>query len=80
MEDVYLESNPIKKQILYYLEYIFTALFTVEMLLKWIGIGFTKYFTNVWCLLDCSIVGVNTLCFLNLKYQIKFIIIIYKSR
>ena len=60
MEDVYLDSDPVKKDVLQKLEFVFTGLFTVEMILKWIGIGPTKYFTSVWCLLDCVIVGVST--------------------
>ena len=69
MEDAYLDSDPVKKQVLHTLEYIFTALFTAEMILKWIGLGPTKYFTNVWCLLDCCIVAVSELCLLPIvKY------------
>ena len=59
MEDAYLKDDPTRKQVLEKLEYVFTALFSLEMILKWIGIGFTKYFTSVWCLLDCAIVGVS---------------------
>jgi len=58
MEDAFLDSDPIRKQVLQRLEYVFTALFTLEMLLKWIGLGVTSYFTSVWCLLDCGIVAV----------------------
>jgi len=31
------------------------------MLLKWVGYGFKKYFTNAWCWLDFLIVGVSFL-------------------
>ena len=58
MEDAFLDSDPVRKHVLQKLEFIFTALFTLEMLLKWIGIGLTDYFTSVWCLLDCVIVAV----------------------
>nr|CAB3265896.1 sodium channel protein 1 brain-like [Phallusia mammillata] len=59
LEDIHLENDPVKKDILEKLEYVFTALFTLEMLLKWIGIGFTKYFTQVWCILDSAIVAAS---------------------
>lgn len=39
-----------------YLDILFTFIFTVEMLLKWIGLGFKRYFSNKWCLLDFFIV------------------------
>jgi len=60
MEDAYLDNDPVRKDVLQKLEFVFTIMFTLEMLLKWIGIGPTKYFTSVWCLLDCVIVGVST--------------------
>ena len=65
MEDAYLDNHPLKKQVLHTLEYIFIALFTFEVILKWIGMGPTKYFTNVWCLLDCCIVAVSELNLLS---------------
>ncbi|CAK8685583.1 unnamed protein product [Clavelina lepadiformis] len=59
LEDIYLEQDPVKKAVLKKLEYIFTALFILEMLLKWIGFGPTKYFTNFWCVLDFAIVAAS---------------------
>uniref|UniRef100_H2ZHJ2 Sodium channel protein n=1 Tax=Ciona savignyi TaxID=51511 RepID=H2ZHJ2_CIOSA len=59
MEDVHLNSDPVRKLVLEKLEFVFTALFTVEMILKWIGLGPVKYFTNLWCVLDCAIVAVS---------------------
>ena len=38
------------------LDQFFTVIFTLEMLLKWTGLGLKKYFGNPWCLLDFSIV------------------------
>ncbi|XP_078484779.1 sodium channel protein 1 brain-like [Ciona intestinalis] len=57
MEDIHLNSDPVRKLVLERLEYVFTALFTVEMVLKWLGIGPVKYFTSFWCVLDCAIVA-----------------------
>uniref|UniRef100_H2ZHJ0 Sodium channel protein n=1 Tax=Ciona savignyi TaxID=51511 RepID=H2ZHJ0_CIOSA len=59
MEDVHLNSDPVRKLVLEKLEFVFTALFTVEMILKWIGLGPVKYFTNLWCVLDCAIVAAS---------------------
>lgn len=44
-----------------YLDIFFTAIFTIEMFLKWLGLGFKKYFTNPWCLLDFFIVVIAVL-------------------
>ena len=38
---------------------IFTVIFFVEMLVKWLAMGFKKYFTNAWCWLDFLIVMVS---------------------
>ena len=37
--------------------------FFLEMILKWIGYGLKKYFTNAWCILDFVIVTVS--CIFN---------------
>ena len=34
MEDKYLDQDPVKKDVLQKMEYVFTALFTLEMILK----------------------------------------------
>lgn len=39
---------------------IFTYIFILEMLLKWVAYGFAKYFTNAWCWLDFLIVDVGS--------------------
>lgn len=39
---------------------IFTYIFILEMLLKWVAYGFAKYFTNAWCWLDFIIVDVGS--------------------
>jgi len=38
---------------------IFTVIFFLEMLIKWLALGFRKYFTNAWCWLDFIIVMVS---------------------
>ncbi|XP_048586351.1 sodium channel protein 1 brain isoform X2 [Nematostella vectensis] len=58
-EDVYLDSKPTLKQVLQILNILFAVIFTVEMLLKWIGLGFKTYFTNPWNILDFVIVIVS---------------------
>ena len=44
---------------LYYMDRIFTVIFTMEMVVKWLALGFVKYFTNAWCWLDFVIVMVS---------------------
>ncbi|XP_023707955.1 sodium channel protein para isoform X18 [Cryptotermes secundus] len=56
LEDVHLPQRPILQDILYYMDRIFTVVFFIEMLIKWLALGFKKYFTNAWCWLDFVIV------------------------
>ncbi|XP_045484127.1 sodium channel protein para isoform X36 [Pieris rapae] len=56
LEDVHLPHRPILQDILYYMDRIFTVIFFIEMLIKWLALGFQKYFTNAWCWLDFIIV------------------------
>ncbi|XP_025947355.1 sodium channel protein type 5 subunit alpha-like isoform X3 [Apteryx rowi] len=58
-EDIYLEDRKNIKTILEYADKIFTYIFVLEMLLKWVAYGFKKYFTNAWCWLDFLIVDVS---------------------
>lgn len=58
LEDVHLPHRPILQDILYYMDRIFTVIFFLEMLIKWLALGFQKYFTNAWCWLDFIIVMV----------------------
>lgn len=60
LEDVHLAHRPILQDILYYMDRIFTVIFFFEMLIKWLALGFQKYFTNAWCWLDFIIVMVST--------------------
>ncbi|XP_026827717.1 sodium channel protein para isoform X17 [Ooceraea biroi] len=64
LEDVHLQQRPILQDILYYMDKIFTVIFFIEMLIKWLALGFRKYFTNAWCWLDFIIVMVSLINFL----------------
>nr|XP_034985727.1 sodium channel protein type 5 subunit alpha-like [Zootoca vivipara] len=58
-EDIHLSERPNVKTMLDYADKLFTYIFILEMLLKWVAYGFHKYFTNVWCWLDFIIVDVS---------------------
>uniref|UniRef100_A0A3B3WDM6 Sodium channel protein n=1 Tax=Poecilia mexicana TaxID=48701 RepID=A0A3B3WDM6_9TELE len=58
-EDVYIEQRKTVRIILDYADRVFTYIFILEMLLKWVAYGFVKYFTNAWCWLDFFIVDVS---------------------
>uniref|UniRef100_A0A672PNQ7 Sodium channel protein n=1 Tax=Sinocyclocheilus grahami TaxID=75366 RepID=A0A672PNQ7_SINGR len=58
-EDVYIEQRKTIQVILEYADRVFTYIFILEMLLKWVAYGFVKYFTNAWCWLDFFIVDVS---------------------
>ncbi|XP_035854217.1 sodium channel protein type 5 subunit alpha-like [Sander lucioperca] len=58
-EDIYIEQRKVIKVVLEYSDKIFTYIFILEMLLKWLAYGFKKYFTNYWCWLDFLIVDVS---------------------
>ncbi|GLD70851.1 sodium channel protein type 4 subunit alpha B-like protein, partial [Lates japonicus] len=58
-EDIYLEQRRVIKTVLEYADQVFTYVFVVEMILKWIAYGFKTYFTNAWCWLDFLIVDVS---------------------
>ncbi|KFP75989.1 Sodium channel protein type 10 subunit alpha, partial [Acanthisitta chloris] len=55
-EDIHLQKRKKVKIILEYADKIFTYVFFMEMLLKWVAYGLHSYFTNSWCLLDFAIV------------------------
>ena len=59
MDDIYLQKRIVIRQILKVAEIFFCIFFAGEMLLKWIGFGWKKYFTDYWCLLDCALVLVR---------------------
>ncbi|NP_001034914.1 sodium channel protein type 4 subunit alpha A [Danio rerio] len=58
-EDINIERRRVIKTILEYADKVFTYIFIVEMLLKWVAYGFKTYFTNAWCWLDFLIVDVS---------------------
>ncbi|KAM4624011.1 LOW QUALITY PROTEIN: sodium channel protein type 4 subunit alpha A [Polymixia lowei] len=58
-EDIYIERRRTIKIILEYADKVFTYVFIIEMLLKWVAYGFKTYFTNAWCWLDFFIVDVS---------------------
>uniref|UniRef100_S4RRT3 Sodium channel protein n=1 Tax=Petromyzon marinus TaxID=7757 RepID=S4RRT3_PETMA len=58
-EDIYIEQRKTIKTVLEYADKVFTYVFILEMLLKWVAYGFQKYFTNAWCWLDFLIVDIS---------------------
>ncbi|NXK12400.1 SCN5A protein, partial [Herpetotheres cachinnans] len=59
-EDIHINERRSIKIMLAFLDKMFTFIFVLEMLLKWVAYGFKKYFTNAWCWLDFLIVGVSS--------------------
>lgn len=59
-EDINSEKRKTVKIMLEFADKIFTYIFILEMLLKWVAYGFAKYFTNAWCWLDFLIVDVGS--------------------
>lgn len=59
-EDIYLDSNLTLKRLLYWTNFAFSMIFVVEMVLKWMALGFTRYFTSFWTILDFIIVFVSS--------------------
>ncbi|XP_064030740.1 sodium channel protein type 4 subunit alpha isoform X2 [Pogoniulus pusillus] len=58
-EDIYIEQQKVIRTILEYADKVFSYIFVLEMLLKWVAYGFKVYFTNAWCWLDFLIVDVS---------------------
>ncbi|NWU90483.1 SCN5A protein, partial [Upupa epops] len=58
-EDIHINERKSIKRMLAFLDRLFTFIFVLEMLLKWVAYGFKKYFTNAWCWLDFFIVDVS---------------------
>ncbi|NWZ54489.1 SCN5A protein, partial [Haliaeetus albicilla] len=58
-EDIHLQERRNVKMLLEYADIIFTYIFLMEMLLKWVAYGLHSYFTNAWCWLDFVIVCVS---------------------
>uniref|UniRef100_A0A8C4YM51 Sodium channel protein n=1 Tax=Gopherus evgoodei TaxID=1825980 RepID=A0A8C4YM51_9SAUR len=58
-EDIYIDKHKTIKIMLEYADKVFTYIFILEMVLKWVAYGFQTYFTNAWCWLDFLIVDVS---------------------
>ncbi|XP_052873705.1 sodium channel protein 60E-like [Anopheles cruzii] len=58
-EDIHLDKNKDLKRVLYWTNLVFCLIFIIEMFLKWIALGFTKYFSSFWTILDFVIVFVS---------------------
>lgn len=58
-EDIHLDSNKTLKRILYWTNFAFSLIFVIEMVLKWMALGFKNYFTSFWTILDFIIVFVS---------------------
>ncbi|NWQ66466.1 SCN5A protein, partial [Neopipo cinnamomea] len=58
-DDIHTQKRVRIQMILAFLDKMFTFIFVLEMLLKWVAYGFKKYFTNAWCWLDFLIVDVS---------------------
>ncbi|XP_062246667.1 sodium channel protein type 4 subunit alpha B-like isoform X1 [Platichthys flesus] len=59
LEDVHLQQRQLVQMLLNRADQVFTFIFLLEMLLKWIALGCRKYFTSVWCWLDFLILAVS---------------------
>ena len=59
IEDKSIETKPLLKKILKYIDKTFTFIFLGEMIIKQSAYGFKKYFTDAWCWLDFIIVAVR---------------------
>lgn len=58
-EDIYIDQKKTIKILLEYADMIFTYIFILEMLLKWMAYGFKAYFSNNWYKLDFMVVVVR---------------------
>ncbi|NWY41886.1 SCN5A protein, partial [Sylvia atricapilla] len=59
-DDIHLNRRKRIREILGFLDIMFTFIFVLEMLLKWVAYGFKRYFSNAWCWLDFLIVDVSS--------------------
>ncbi|KAM5155246.1 sodium channel protein type 7 subunit alpha [Callospermophilus lateralis] len=64
-EDIYIDQRKTIKILLEYADMIFTYIFILEMLLKWMAYGFKAYFSNGWYKLDFMVVIVFCLSLLG---------------
>ncbi|KAM6941292.1 sodium channel protein type 4 subunit alpha B-like isoform 2-T2 [Lycodopsis pacificus] len=57
-EDVHLQHRQVLKTVLVTADQVFTCLFLMEMILKWIAVGLKKYFSDAWSWIDFLILQV----------------------
>ncbi|XP_008940730.1 PREDICTED: sodium channel protein type 5 subunit alpha-like, partial [Merops nubicus] len=67
-EDIHINERKTIRNMLAFLDKMFTVIFVLEMLLKWVAYGFKKYFTNAWCWLDFLIVDVSLINLLGSSF------------
>lgn len=70
-EDIYIDQRKTIKILLEYADMIFTYIFILEMLLKWMAYGFKAYFTNGWYRLDFMVVIVFCLNLIGKSQELK---------
>lgn len=58
-EDIYLHQRISVMMVVGISSMVFLLIFFMEMILKWIGFGFRKYFTDTWCWLEFLIINVS---------------------
>ncbi|XP_010076057.1 PREDICTED: sodium channel protein type 5 subunit alpha-like [Pterocles gutturalis] len=68
-EDIHINERKSIKIMLAFLDKMFTFIFVLEMLLKWVAYGFKRYFTNAWCWLDFLIVDVSLINLLGSSFS-----------
>ncbi|KAF0768671.1 sodium channel protein 60E-like isoform X1 [Aphis craccivora] len=64
-EDIYLDENQTLKTALYWTNFTFCVIFTIELMLKWIALGVYKYFKSFWTALDFIIAMIVKLIEIN---------------
>ncbi|XP_068579033.1 sodium channel protein type 4 subunit alpha B-like isoform X2 [Cebidichthys violaceus] len=57
-EDIHLQHRQVLKTVLVRADQVFTCLFLMEMILKWIAVGLKKYFSDAWSWIDFLILQV----------------------
>jgi len=58
-EDLHLQQRQVLRAVLARADQVFTCLFLVEVLLKWIALGLNKYFSDAWSWIDFLILQVG---------------------
>ncbi|NXN07886.1 SC4AB protein, partial [Indicator maculatus] len=66
-EDIHLHKRERVRIVLEYADRIFTYIFLLEMLLKWVAYGLRSYFTNAWCWLDFIILSLVSWGFISVS-------------